>query len=140
MKDRRIFGAFEQVTLPEFSIKVMAKVDTGAWNGALHCTDIVEKDGQLTFSLLGDDNLRVTVSEYEVREVRSASGHLSNRYVIPTKIQIQGETYDSNIGLSDRSDMRKEMLIGRRFLIRNNILVDVSLTKKQDDHKGSYIV
>ena len=40
---QKIVGTFEKVNFPKFGINnIMAKVDTGAYTGALHCTKIEE--------------------------------------------------------------------------------------------------
>ncbi|MEO5499790.1 MAG: RimK/LysX family protein, partial [Candidatus Saccharimonadales bacterium] len=55
------------------------------------------------------------------------------RFIIETDLKVQGETYRIKIGLADRSDMRKPVLIGRRFLREHNILVDVRINQEYDD-------
>lgn len=126
-----IVGCFEPVTLPKLGVKsVLAKVDTGAYSGALHCTEIrlVKKDSGeqvLQFMPLGEPDLATETSHFKATHVRSATGHRVNRFLIETTIEIKGKTYPICIGLSDRSDMKRAVLIGRRFLRENNILVDV---------------
>ena len=132
---RQVFGSIESVTLPQLGISTLAKVDTGAWSGALHCTDIHEQDGELHFTPLGDDSLAQVVSEYEKRTVRSATGHMVERYIVPLTLEIKGEIYHTTLGLSDRTLMMREMLLGRKFLIENNILVDVTVSL-DDDHEA----
>jgi hypothetical protein len=65
--------------------------------------------------------------------VRSATGHRVRRFIIDTTITIQGQDYSIRIGLSDRSDMKRPVLIGRRFLRDNGILVDVRRNQELDD-------
>lgn len=137
MSTRLILGSLEPVSLPRFGVSdVLAKVDTGAFSGALHCTDItVERHGEqerLFFSPLGDDSLRTSVTDFKEIIVRSANGQESIRYVLPVIVEVQGQEYETVIGLSDRTVMRREMLLGRRFLLENEALVDVSLTKDID--------
>jgi hypothetical protein len=138
MSDRLILGGLETVSLPELGVKDMiAKVDTGAFSGALHCTDIfVERHNDqavLHFTPSGHVKLAASTSDFKEVIVRSASGHESVRYQIPVRIEIQGKTYDTLIGLSDRTSMKRDMLLGRRFLHENNALVDVGLTKDIDN-------
>ncbi|HEU0266034.1 MAG TPA: RimK/LysX family protein, partial [Candidatus Saccharimonadaceae bacterium] len=119
--------------LPDLGVSgVLAKVDTGAWSGALHCTDVYEKDGLLTYTPLGDKNLTASTREYEMRTVRSATGHEVRRYLVPFTLAIHEKIYHTTLGLSDRTLMQREMLLGRKFLIDNNILVDVTLTLDDD--------
>lgn len=134
MSDRLTLGSLVTVSIPKIDVTdVLAKVDTGAFSGALHCTGIREKDGTLTFTPLGDKSLTTSTDTYDVRHVRSASGHKMKRYIVPVRLLIEGKEYDTLIGLSDRTVMKREILLGRRFLIEHDVLVDVSLTKELDD-------
>lgn len=135
---RLVLGSLAHLSIPELRVfEVLAKVDTGAFSGALHCTDIrVERHGQeskLFFTPLGEEKLATSTTDFKETIVRSASGHESVRYIIPIDIQIQGKTYETTIGLSDRTVMRREMLLGRRFLLEHNVLVDVLLSKDEDN-------
>jgi len=136
MRRREIFGSIETVAIPSLGIvNAVAKVDTGAWTGALHCTDIREENGVLFFTPLGDEVLRASTTEYSKRHVRSATGHTAMRFIITVVLEIKGKTYQTTLGLSDRELLRREMLLGRKFLIENDILVDVTLTL-DDDHEA----
>lgn len=129
---REIFGSVEAVEIVDAGVEVQAKIDTGAWSGALHCTNIHETDGTLTYTPLGDEKLTTNTREYETRTVRSATGHEVQRYLVPFMLAVRGKTYHTTLGLSDRTLMQREMLLGRKFLIDNNILVDVTLTLDDD--------
>ncbi len=57
-----IIGAFELVSFPEFHTEhVTAKIDTGAYTGALHCSSIKERDIEggkaLVFVPLGSNTI-----------------------------------------------------------------------------------
>jgi hypothetical protein len=126
----KIINTFEPVGFPDFGVtQVKAKIDTGAYTGALHCTNIrVEKTESgkvLHFSPLGDPTLQATVNEFAVRYVRSSNGDNQKRYFIKTTITVRGETYPIAISLADRSEMRWPILVGRRFLRQHHFLVDV---------------
>ena len=41
-------------------------------------------------------------------------------------------THKIRIGLSNRADMNYEVLVGRRFLYENNIIVDVRINQELD--------
>lgn len=135
-QNREVFGSIEAVSVPSLGIvDVVAKVDTGAWSGALHCTDVYEKGGKLYFTPLGKPELAASTDEYETRTVRGATGHAVERYIIPATLEIKGKLYQTTLGLSDRQMLKREMLLGRKFLIENDILVDVTLTL-DDDHEA----
>jgi len=133
-------GSFETVSLPQFGVKnVIAKVDTGAYSGALHCTDIhivrkgLNRKRYLQFTPLGEPALASETDKFLKTYIRSATGHRIQRFIIDTSITIQGKSYPIRIGLSDRSDMKRAVLIGRRFLRENEMLVDVRINQELDD-------
>ncbi|MCA9334699.1 ATP-dependent zinc protease [Candidatus Saccharibacteria bacterium] len=134
--DRTLFGSFETVELPVFSKDTfVAKIDTGAFSGAIHCSYLreVERKGKKTLHYRPLNCRKTLTTDVFTRKyVRSSTGHRVSRYLINTEIVIQGKTYEVNIGLSNRRDMQYDILIGRRFLRDNNILVDVSLNKELD--------
>lgn len=138
MTKQKIIGCIERVDFPVYGIKgVWAKVDTGAYSGALHCTDIkivrrgVSRTRVLKFSPLGGKPQETT--DFMSTYVRSATGHRVRRHVVDTQISINDKNYPIRIGLSDRSDMKRPVLLGRRFLRENNILVDVRINEEFDD-------
>jgi hypothetical protein len=133
-------GCFELVDFPEYQLQaVIAKVDTGAFSGALHCTNIkvvrrgITRKKILQFMPAGRSELAQETDKFYQTYVRSAHGHRLKRYVVTTSIKIKGKKYPISIGLSDRSDMKKPVLIGRRFLRENNLLVDVRINTQYDD-------
>jgi hypothetical protein len=146
MSDNRLtLGSFECVSLPKVGlVDILAKVDTGAYSGAIHCTDIrVVRRGALRkpvlcFTPAGKTGLATETDKFVRKYVRSATGHRLRRYLIQTEITLKGKTYQAEIGLSDRSDMKYQVLLGRRFLRDNNMLVDVGLNAQYDD-KGDTI-
>lgn len=129
--DPKILGPFEPVTFPEFKIgTIMAKIDTGAYTGALHCTKLREEDATdgklLKFSPFDHPEDEIVMTEYAVKHVRSSNGERTRRYFITTQIKVHGNTYPIILSLADRSDMKWPVLIGRRFLRKNHFLVDVN--------------
>lgn len=130
--DHKIISSFEPVSFPEFAVigNVSAKIDTGAYTGALHCTKIREEETVLGkvlhFSPFDHPEAQMTVTDFVVRHVRSSNGESASRYFINTVIEIQGETYPIVLSLADRSEMKWSVLIGRRFLRTHKFLVDVN--------------
>lgn len=129
---RHLIGRCLEVGFPSLGIEnLTAKVDTGAYSGALHATKMKEvktKDGKtsLQFSPLGSDTHTLETDVYHKRKVRSSNGAISQRYAIDTEIEILGRLYPITLTLTDRSSMKHEMLIGRKFLRTHGFLVDVS--------------
>jgi hypothetical protein len=136
MRQKLILGHVTEVAIQSLGLNsIIAKVDTGAFSGALHCTDVsLSKDKKvLSFNPLGKEDLRLDIDIFEIRTVRSASGHEEERFLVPVTIQLAGKDYDTMIGLTDRSDMGYEMLLGRRFLREHHMVVDVTLNEEYDE-------
>jgi hypothetical protein len=125
-------GPLLSLDLPLLGIEdLQAKVDTGAFSGALHATRIREvktTDGKkcLRFSPLGSADHTIEVDTYHRRKVRSSNGLATKRYAIDTEVTILGETYPITITLTNRSSMKYQMLVGRNFLRIHGFLVDVN--------------
>lgn len=141
--EKTIFGSFEYVSLPDLGIEsAIAKIDTGAYSGAIHCSLIEERtrepDGKtvLRFVPSANHDHVVETEGYEIVTVRSSTGHEVERYLINTEIFVQDKKYAITIGLADRSKMQREILIGRRFLRENNILVDTRINQELDSSGG----
>jgi hypothetical protein len=127
-KSSNIIGTFELVTFPEFGTsRVTAKIDTGAYTGALHCSKIGERDIEggktLVFIPLGSTKV-IEKDEFIIKYVRSSNGKRQKRYFISTQIIVQKKTYEITLSLADRSEMKRPVLIGRRFLKQHHFLVD----------------
>lgn len=144
---KRIVGRLELVDFPQFHIQgVEAKIDTGAYTGAIHCTNIqlVQlADGQtrLRVNLLDDahpnfDGCLMEFTDFSLRTIRSSTGEAQRRYVIRTVIRLFDEDFATQFSLSDRSDMKYPVLIGRSLLRRGSFLVDVS--KRYVTHKKRF--
>lgn len=129
--DAKILGNFEKIGFPQFGVKsIKAKIDTGAFTGALHCTTIKEekagKQSILHFSPFDHPDVKISTDDFYIDEVRSSNGKAEDRYFIKTFIKVQGETYPIILSLADRTNMELPVIIGRKFLADNNFLVDVN--------------
>jgi hypothetical protein len=139
LRKRTVFSAQERISFPEFGMQnVVAKIDTGAYTGALHCETIElvkNHSGKqvLQFRPLDKHHDLHTTSEFKYVKVKSASGHKERRFIVYTTMIIKGKKYRGYIGLTNRADLRRQVLIGRRFLRKHGILVDVGLNKRIDD-------
>lgn len=133
---KRTIGRRELVDFPELDLfEVEAKVDTGAFTSALHCTDIREEtleDGAhvirckfMDESHPNYNNKAFEFREFALRDIKNSFGDVQQRYVIKTSIQVFEKVIHAEFSLSDRSDMRYPVLIGRALLNRH-FIVDVS--------------
>jgi hypothetical protein len=134
---KRVLGRRELVNFPDFDLTAIeAKVDTGAFTSAIHCTDIhIETAAggapQLWVRLLdpgheGADGRPLAFAKYVLRDIRSSNGEVQERYVIQARVQLYGETFDTEFSLSDRSDMKYPVLLGRSLLRQGHFVVDVA--------------
>lgn len=128
-------GRIELVDLPEWNISsIEAKVDTGAFTSSLHCHHIEEFSKKekpwIRFNLLDpehnayNDKL-IELPIFDKREVKSSNGQSELRFFIRTEILMFNTCYKIELSLTDRSEMKYPLLIGRKF-IRKKFLVDVS--------------
>ena len=129
-------GPYLAVDLPQLGIdQLSAKIDTGAFSGALHASgikEVTDEQGRklLQFTPHGSDQELIQVDTYHKRRVKSSNGEASLRYAFETEIVILEETYLITITLTNRSSMKYPMLIGRKFLRTHGFLVDVSMLNK----------
>lgn len=132
----KTIGSHLEVNLPMLGIEsLVAKVDTGAYSGALHASKIREvktKSGKrlLRFCPLASEDHTIEVDTFHKRKVKSSNGLATNRYAIDTVIEIYGRSYPITITLADRSKMKHHMIIGRNFLRLHGFLIDLSQNNK----------
>ena len=134
---KRVLGRRELVDFPAFSLAgVEAKVDTGAYTSAIHCSNIhIETDAEqrprLVVHLLdpgheGTDGRALAFADFALRDIRSSNGEVQERYVIRAVVQLYGEDFEADFSLSDRSDMKYPVLLGRSLLRQGRFVVDVA--------------
>jgi hypothetical protein len=138
-----IIGRIEKIDLPELSIFGLdAKIDTGAYTSSLHCHKIfTEKENGkefVRFHVLDPDHPEYEEREYrspvhKVKRVKSSNGMIEERVVIKQKVRFFGKKGTILLSLTNRSEMKYPVLIGRRFL-EGRYTVDVS---KKFIFKGS---
>lgn len=130
-----IIGRAELIDLPEWDLyEINAKIDTGAYTSSLHCHHIerIEKEGKayVRFNLLDpshdvyNDKL-FELPIYKSKTVKSSNGESEERFIVKTTIHLLGKKIKAELSLTDRSEMRYPVLIGRK-LIKGHFLVDVS--------------
>jgi hypothetical protein len=139
MLQKKIVGRREIVSIIDLELfELDAKVDTGADSNALHCDDIfIDDENFVHFKLLDEvhpayHGKKIKLPVYKIKKVKSSNGTVQLRPSIKVSISFFGKKYKTIISLTNRSDMKYPMLIGRKFLA-NRFLVDVSeeyLTKK----------
>lgn len=134
-KPKPRIGRSELVTLPRFGFSALeAKIDTGAYRGAIHCKRIVflEQGGveHVSFRLLDSSHPEYQERDIKTRDfkrvlVTSSNGESAERVVITTPIIIAGHEIMAELTLADRESMTYPLLIGRRAL--KKFIIDPSL-------------
>lgn len=131
--ETKILGSTEIVSFPGFQAigEIEAKIDTGAYTGALHCTEIHladDEDGkeELRFSPFDHPEIEMKTDDFTTGAVKSSNGEEQERFFINTRINIGGRTLPITLTLANRAEMTRDVLIGRRFLAEYGFLVDVS--------------
>ena len=133
MSQKRVIGRREIVSILDLELfDLDAKVDTGADSNSLHCDDIfIDDENFVHFTLLDEihpayHGKKIKMPLYKLKKVKSSNGSVQLRASIKVDMLFFGRKYKTVISLTDRSDMKYPMLIGRKFL-SERFLVDVSL-------------
>ncbi|MFC5194035.1 ATP-dependent zinc protease [Bizionia hallyeonensis] len=139
---KQLIGRVDKIDFPLLNLfEIDAKIDTGAYTSAIHCSKIVEENNTLRckFYSKGHPNFsgkEVVFTEYTQTDVKSSNGYKENRFKIKSEVLFFGKTYKINLTLSTRDDMRFPVLIGRQFLAKK-FLVDVDLQNLSFNKKQS---
>ncbi len=133
-----VFGWKEHVELPEWGLRLRAKLDTGARTSALHIGDLTEL-GEVRDPDTGERRRRVrfdvvlgtrtkpvhheiealVVGDRRVRDTRARPEH---RLLVRTRIVCGPLDTDAEVSLTDRSGMNFRMLLGRLTLAGHGLV------------------
>jgi hypothetical protein len=129
-----IIGWREWLSLPELGMPpIRAKIDTGARTSALHAFKIepFEKNGEnwVRFYLHPYKKQReyVVMCEsaiVEQRNITDSGGHREQRYIIATQAYMGEHFFKIELSLTNRSNMRYLMLLGRTALRDAHLVVN----------------
>lgn len=135
--EKQVIGRVDKIDFPKLNLfNIDAKIDTGAYTSAIHCSEIIIDGNSLkcTFYSKGHPNFsgkQVIFESYSKTDVKSSNGYKENRFKIKSEVIFFGKRYKINLTLSTRDDMKFPVLIGRQFLSKK-FLVDV------DQHDVSF--
>jgi hypothetical protein len=122
-------GRTEKVIFTNLCENVLiSKIDTGAFNAALHVDSVEIIDSGLQVKIKNNTYIFHKWSELEVK---SSNGKVQKRYGVKLKMQLGGKKFRIFTSLTNRKSMKFAFLIGRKFLQDNNLIVDV---KKKNIH------
>lgn len=134
---KRTLGRIDKANFPELHLdSIDIKVDTGAYTSAMHCHDFEEVsiDGNsfIKFKLLDPFHPQYNEKEfvfknYKKKTIKSSFGISEERFVIKTEIELFNEIFPITLTLSERSNMKYPILLGRKFL-NKRFIIDTSKT------------
>ncbi|AXK48149.1 clan AA aspartic protease [Aliarcobacter trophiarum LMG 25534] len=132
MLQLKTIGRVETISILDLELfDLDAKIDTGAYSNSLHCDDIfIDEDNFVHFKLLDKIHTsyhgkKIKIPLYKTKSVKSSNGVVELRASIKVSVKFAGKIYNTVVSLTNRSDMKYPMLIGRKFL-KDRFLVDVS--------------
>lgn len=130
-----LIGRKDKADFPEFPLNdIDCKIDTGAYTSSIHCHQIKEfilnEEKFIEFYLLDPSHPDYTqeklkTKRYKKKRVKNSFGKSEQRFVIETIITLFGEDYPIELSLSERSEMKYPILIGRK-LLKGRFIVDSS--------------
>lgn len=127
---RKDFADFEKLDL--WGIEV--KIDSGAYTSSFHCHKIkkIVKDGKewVKCNFLDPEHSQYHEREFcfeilKTRKVKSSNSIVEERFSIKTEITIFKRKYPIELTLTERTDMKHPVLLGRKFLSKR-FLIDTS--------------
>jgi hypothetical protein len=130
---RTIAGYIETVSFPDYGIALDGKLDTGADSSSLGVTDLerFKRKGKIwyRFTVHGENGKTATIEQQTNRTARIMRAEVEDtrRPIVRLKICVAGHVAETDFTLTDRSERRTSLLIGRRFLA-SRILVDSERT------------
>jgi hypothetical protein len=122
-------GRTEKIIFTNLCENIMlAKIDTGAFNAALHVDYVKVMDTGLHVKIKNNTYIFHKWSEVDVK---SSNGKVQKRYGVKLKMQLGSNKFRIFVSLTNRKTMKFPFLIGRKFLQDNNFIVNV---KKKNIH------
>ncbi|MBF0288689.1 MAG: ATP-dependent zinc protease [SAR324 cluster bacterium] len=131
-KPKQIIGRTELIDLPDLGLfGVDAKMDSGAYTSSIHCSSIaIEEQSQgfyVRFKILDESHPNYQQMEFclpvhNEKRVKSSSGETEDRIFIKTRMSLYGEIFEIELSLTDRSQMKFPILLGRKAFKKRFIL------------------
>lgn len=127
---RKDVADFEQLQL--FGIEV--KIDSGAYTSSFHCHKIerIKKSDEewVKCNFLDPEHPKYHEKEFQfkihkIRKVKSSNGIIEERISINTEITLFKQNFPIELTLTERSDMKHPVLLGRKFLSKK-FIIDIS--------------
>lgn len=148
-KPKKMIGWREIVSLPDLNInRLRSKTDTGARTTALHasCISETEINGQRWVEFIPDHDpsvpdINCKARVLHVRNITNTSGVPERRFIIATTLRIGEQEQRIEVSLTNRSEMKFPLILGRTALRLCRLTVDPSrswlVSEKPNDQKDS---
>ena len=128
-----VAGYVEKVSLTfcgeKAPVSLEAKLDTGADSSSLHATAIkLDKQNSLvTFTYTDSRGVsrRITCPYVRITRIKKRPSGVHERPVIRVQLQIGDKKFDASVNLTDRTNFKYKMLVGRKEL-RQGMFIDSS--------------
>jgi len=127
-----IIGELEHIYLTPPDIQLSARIDTGAKTSSLNALDMVEfeRDGKahVRFNIIDPrNNEKIEIIRRITRHVKikEHDGKSQSRPVVKMRVRLGNLDQRIRMTLTDRSEFKNQVLIGRNFL-QDFAIVDVS--------------
>ena len=133
-----VIGWREWIKLPEWDLKIKAKVDTGAKSSSLDVLSIKREGNNVHYvvrlSRKKSHTLEVVSPIHRVTTVKSSNGLKQERYFVMLPIILGGIKKTIEVSLACRKNMLHRMLLGREAL-KDHFLVDAGVDHLTLDKK-----
>jgi len=129
---KSVLGGLERVYFPIHSLLLEARIDTGAKTSSMHAENIVgfERDGKpwVRFEVAKNEKEKIQIKKPVLKtiKIKRHGEESQNRYVVNMRLNIGEISNFVEMSLTDRSQYKYPVLVGRNFL-QGNAVVDVSL-------------
>jgi hypothetical protein len=130
-----IIGRKDKADFGQLELKgIDVKIDSGAYTSSFHCHQIerFRENNREQVRCRFLDPLHPLYHEkefifdiYKIRRVKSSNGQVEERISIQTEISLFDHVYPIELTLTERSDMKYPVLLGRKFLSKK-FLIDTS--------------
>jgi hypothetical protein len=130
-----VIGRKDTAGFPQLELEGIAvKTDSGAYTSSFHCHQIerIGSGNMERVRCLFLDPLHPLYHEkelefkiFKIRRVKSSNGVVEERISIKTEIVLFDNTYPIELTLTERTDMKHPVLLGRKFTSKK-FLIDTS--------------
>jgi len=140
--EKLVIGEKEEVYFPTLDLSLEARIDTGATTTSVDARNIVsfERDGKkwVRFEMLKKDGTVLKVKRPLVKKITiKRHGEAGQeRFVVKMRLNIASVSYFIEVSLTDRSQYKLPILVGRNFL-KGNVIVDVALQNTKSPIKDN---